>query len=142
MVLDDDWFEQERLHRAAADGDIAEMQRLVAAGYDLHKFDDLQYTPLHYTVLEDRYKAAEWLIEVGTAIDIHNPELIGETPLGLAVRRDYPEMVELLLKHGADPDIKGWMANTARSRADHRKDDEGRAISALIRKYKPASQPT
>jgi len=138
LDLDDDWFEQERLHSAAAEGDIAEMQRLVAAGYDLHKFDDLQYTRLHHAVPEDRYKAAEWLIEAGTDIDIHNPELIGDTPLGLAVRRDYPEMVELLLRHGADPDIKGWMANTARSRADRRKDDEGRQIAALIRGFRPA----
>ncbi len=142
MALDDDWYEQERLHRAAADGDIAEMQRLVAAGYDLHKFDDLQYTPLHYAVLEDRYKAAEWLIEAGTAVDVHNAELIGETPLGLAVQRDYPEMVELLLRHGADPDIRGWMANTARSRAERRKDEEGQQMAALIRKHRPVARPT
>ena len=142
MALDDDWFEQERLHRAAAEGDIAEMQRLVTAGYDLHRFDDLQYTPLHYAVLEDRYKAAEWLIEAGTAIDIHNPELIGETPLGLAVQHDYPEMVELLLRHGADPDIKGWMANTARSRAERRKDEEGQQMAALIRQHRPVARST
>lgn len=142
MALDDDWYEQERLHRAAADGDIAEMKRLVAGGCDLHKFDDLQYTPLHHAVLEDRYKAAEWLIDAGTAIDVHNPELIGETPLGLAVQRDYPEMVELLLRRGADPDIRGWMANTARSRAERRKDEDGQQMAALIRQHRPIPRST
>jgi ankyrin repeat protein len=137
LALDDDWFEQERLHRAAAEGDIDEMQRLVAAGYDLHKFDDLQYTPLHYAVAEDRYKAAQWLIEAGSGIDANDEEMIGETPLCIAAQRDYPEMVELLLRHGADPDITGWMGNTARSRADRRKDEEGRQIAALIRRYRP-----
>jgi ankyrin repeat protein len=46
----DDWFEAERLHRAAADGDVAQMESLVAAGSDINVFDELSRTPLHYAV--------------------------------------------------------------------------------------------
>ena len=79
----DDWFEAERLHRAANEGDIAEMARLVASGYDVNLFDDLSRTPLHYAVEGEHYKAAEWLLKNGAAVNANEEELIGETPLCL-----------------------------------------------------------
>lgn len=135
---DDDWFERERLHRAAADGDQEELRRLVAAGgHPLDAFDDLGRTPLHYAVEGEHYRAADWLIQQGASVNAHDEATIGETPLSLAVQRDCPEMVELLLAHGADPDITGWMGNTARMRAQRRKDDDGKAIAALVQRYQP-----
>ena len=114
---DDNWFENERLHRAAAEGDLVEMRRLLACGYKLDVFDDLGHTPLHCAVKGEHYKAAEWLLREGANVDAHDEAKIGETPLGLAARGEYPQIVELLLKSGANPDITGWMAHTARSRA-------------------------
>jgi ankyrin repeat protein len=135
---DEDWFERERLHRAAAHGDQEEMRRLVAAGgHELDAFDDLGRTPLHYAVEGEHYRVAEWLIQQGANVNSHDEATIGETPLALAVQRDYPEMVELLLAHGADPDITGWMGNTARMRAQRRKDDDGKAIAVLVQRYQP-----
>lgn len=134
----EDFFEVERLHRAAADGDIGEMQRLVNSGYSLELFDDLGRAPLHYAVEGQHYKAVEWLLAAGANVNSHDEEHIGETPLCYAAQSDYPEMVELLLRKGADPDITGWMANTARTRAAKRNDDEGMKISALIEHYKPS----
>lgn len=137
MPIDENWFENERLHRAAADGDLEEMRNLVAAGYRLDIFDDLGYAPLHYAVKGEHYKAAEWLIQQGASVNANDEATIGETPLALAVTRDYPEMAELLLRNGADPDITGWMANTARSRAERRKDEDGKKIASLIQQYRP-----
>lgn len=135
---DDDWFERERLHRAAADGDQEELRRLVAAGdHGLNAFDELGRTPLHYAVEGEHYRAAEWLIQQGANVNAHDEATIGEAPLSLAVRRDYPQMVELLLAHGADPDITGWMGNTARMRAQRRKDEDGKAIAALVQRSQP-----
>jgi ankyrin repeat protein len=71
-------------------------------------------------------------------VNSHDEEHIGETPLCYAAQSDYPELVELLLRKGADPDITGWMAITARIRAARRNDDEGKKISALIEHYKPS----
>ncbi|MBS0370118.1 MAG: ankyrin repeat domain-containing protein [Proteobacteria bacterium] len=137
-----DFFEVERLHRAAAEGDIQEMQRLVECGYSLEFFDDLGRAPLHYAVEGQHYKAVEWLITAGANVNSNDEEHIGETPLCYAVQSGYPDLVELLLRNGADPDITGWMANTARIRAAKRKDDEGKKISALLERYKPSTPDT
>ena len=134
----EDWFEAERLHRAAQQGDIGEMTVLVAAGFKLSEFDDLSMTTLHYAVEGEHYKAVLWLLEAGAEIDAHQEDLIGETALCQASRKSYPELIELLLKHGADPDVPGWMQQSARIRAHARRDEEGRKISALIEKYKPS----
>ncbi|WP_067272842.1 ankyrin repeat domain-containing protein [Mitsuaria sp. 7] len=132
----DDWFEAERLHRAAHEGDITEMKRLIAQGYDVNLFDDLGNTPLHEAVRADRYRVAEWLLDHGASVNANEAERIGETPLCFAVQRGYPEMVALLLKRGADPDINGWMGLTARIRAQKRADDEGREMSAMMAKVR------
>lgn len=137
MPIDENWFENERLHRAAAEGDLQEMRRLFDVGYQLDRFDDLGRAPLHYAVECEHYKAAKWLIDQGADVNANDEVTIGETPLGLAVQRDYPELVELLLANGADPDITGWMANTARMRASRRKDEDGKKIALLIQKLRP-----
>jgi hypothetical protein len=96
-------------------------------------------SPRHH-VEGEHYKAAEWLLETGAQVDAHQEELIGETALCQAARQSYPELVELLPKHGANPDIPGWMQISARIRANSRKDEEGKEIAALIEKYAPSNE--
>jgi ankyrin repeat protein len=136
-AIRDDWFEAERFIRAAGEGDIAEMSRLASSGYDANLMDELSRSALHYAATEGQYLAATWLLQHGAEVNLHDEEMIGETALCLAVQLDYPEMVELLLQHGADPDISGWMQLTARIRAHRRKDEDGRKIAALIELYRP-----
>jgi ankyrin repeat protein len=137
-LLREDWFEAERLIRAAQDGLLEEVQRLAKEGIDLDLMDELGHAALHYAVMDERYRVAEWLLENGANVNLYLEGLIGETPLNLAARGNYPEVVELLLRHGADPDIPGWMMKTARIRAHERRDDEGRKIAALIEEFKPS----
>jgi ankyrin repeat protein len=133
----EDWFEAEQLIRAAQDGDLLAVQQLAASGFDVNLMDELSKAALHYSVEGEHYKVAQWLIENGADVNLHDDEMIGETALSLAAQGDYPEIVELLLKHGADPDITGWMKQTARTRAHKRKDAEGKKIAGLIEQYKP-----
>ncbi|MDI3294556.1 ankyrin repeat domain-containing protein [Janthinobacterium tructae] len=134
-----DWFAREQLHRAARDGDLNEIRRLLDAGFSPWLFDDLSRTPLHYAVEGEHYRAVELLLQAGTPVNAHEEDRIGETPLSLAVQADYVEMVELLLRHGADPDIPGWMGLTARLRACKRKDAASRQIAALLERHARAS---
>ena len=67
VAIDENWFENERMHRAAAEGDVREMSRLYAAGRQLDRFDDRGRAPLHYAVEGEHYKAAEWLIQQGVS---------------------------------------------------------------------------
>lgn len=135
---DDDWYERERLHFAAAEGDLMEVQQLVGSGAPVGAFDDMRQTPLHYAAEREQYQVAAWLLEHGADVNAYDEKMIGETPLCLAVQTDYPELVELLLKHGANPDIRGWVGLTARVRAQRRADEKGRKIAALIEKFCPA----
>ena len=73
----------------------------------------------------------KWLLDAGAQADAHQEGLIGETALCQASRKSCPEVVELPLKYGADPDVPGWMQKGARIRAHARTDEEGKRILAL-----------
>lgn len=137
MGFTKDWYELERIHRAAQAGNLDEIKRLIREGANINAFDALSRTPLHYAVEKEHYLVAKWFLENGADVNANEEEHIGETPLSIAVQGNYPEMVELLLKYGANPDIPGWMALTARMRAQKRKDDDGMKISALLTKFCP-----
>ncbi|MET0322295.1 MAG: ankyrin repeat domain-containing protein [Duganella sp.] len=113
------------------------VEEMLAASecFDIDAFDDLSRAPLHYAVEGDSYQAAQLLLELGANVNRHEEELIGETPLSLAVQGEYPEIVELLMAHGADPDIQGWVGLTARIRAKKRRDDAGRHIAVIIESF-------
>jgi ankyrin repeat protein len=135
----DDWFEAERLHRAAEDGDMQEIERLILSGYDVNLFDDMGHTPLHRAVLGGQYKAVQQLLRQGANVNANDEATIGETPLALAVQGEHEGLVCLLLASGANPDITGWMGLTARDRAGRRTDAAGRKISEALARCAPKS---
>ncbi|WP_091873915.1 MULTISPECIES: ankyrin repeat domain-containing protein [Massilia] len=137
----DDWFEAERLHRAAEDGDLQEIARLILSGYDVNLFDDMGHTPMHRAVLGGQNDAVQVLLRQGADVNANDHATIGETPLGLAVQGEHSGLVRLLLESGADPDITGWMGLTARMRADHRTDATGRDIREALARRSPKSGP-
>jgi ankyrin repeat protein len=103
--------------------------------------DDMERTPLHHAAEAGQCEAAAWLLARGADVNAHQEDRIGETPLSLAVRKTHPEMIELLLRNGADPDIPGWMCITARDRALERKRPAGLRMQALIARYAPTVKP-
>ena len=65
-------------------------------------------------------------------MNAYDEEKAGETALGVAAHGEYPEIVGLLLRHAASPDIPGCMGVTARERAKSRSDEDGQKIFALF----------
>ena len=129
------WFEKEKLHFAATDGDLEEAEKCVEEGFDVNAFDEgLSLTPLHYAVRGEHLKVAEYLLSVGADVNAHDEVAIGETPLGDVAAGCSYEMAELLVKAGADPTIKGWMQITALYRASQRKTEEGERVHKLLLK--------
>ena len=130
---DDDCFEQEKLHYAARNGNLAEVKRLVAEGQDLGLFDrDLSFTPLHYAASERHLEIARYLLEHGADANAREEEKIGDTPLGAVAATCSYEMAELLIGFGANPTIPGWMGLSALHRAEQRKSDTGIRVYALL----------
>ena len=125
----DDWFDRERLHRAAEEGDLPEVERLVSMGSAFERFDDISFTPLHYAVRGEQYKVAQLLLSKGADVNAHESEKAGDTPLAEATRGKCPEMVELLLKNGADPDVPAASAGRRDIRRAH--DDDLSHAGAL-----------
>jgi ankyrin repeat protein len=135
----EDWYEAERLHRAAEEGNIQEIERLILSGYDINLFDDIGQTPLHRAVLSGQHEAVQVLLRQGADVNANDDATIGETALALAVQGEFSGLVSLLLESGADPDITGWMGLTARDRAARRTDAMGREISQALARYSPES---
>jgi ankyrin repeat protein len=133
----DDWYERERLHFAAQDGDFELVETLVKMGYPINAFDEISMTPLHYAVLNEHEDVAAFLMRSGADVNAHEEQKIGNTPLRNAADRISLRMATLLIDGGADPTIPGWMQLTAVHVAEKRarkqsSAEEGKAVFELL----------
>ncbi len=83
---------------AAAQGDINELRRLVAAGVDLNKGDYDGRTGLHLAASEGRLDAIKFFI--AKRVNLSPKDRFGGTPLIDARRGDHKQVIALLEKSG------------------------------------------
>ena len=103
------WRGQTALMWAAAEGHVAVVARLVAAGADVDVRSDAGgFTPLAFAVRAGHGAAFEALVEAGADVDLALPD--GTSPLHLAVINAQYDVALQLLEHGADPAAAepGW----------------------------------
>ena len=109
------------IHDATRKGDESKVISLLKSDPDLvSSRDKFGNTPLHIAALHDQLKIAELLVANGADVNAQNnpdarevkaasyydKKAFGETPLSLALLSfHHKEMVELLLSHGADPNV-------------------------------------
>ena len=122
MAFRDDWFPAEKLHRAAAAGDLERARELIREGADLDAFDDIGYTPLHHAAKNQHVALIELLLDAGADINAREEETNSDTAVSVAAADSSPEVVKLLLERGADPAIPGWMGVDSNYRAGQRRD--------------------
>lgn len=79
---------------------------------DLYTKDITGITPLHRACVYNFFYAVKILCTKMTFVDMFNPSK-KETPLMTAVKNGYTNIVELLLKAGADVNVKNCEDNTA-----------------------------
>jgi glutaminase len=89
---------------AAAEGDVAEMRRLVARGINPDVGDYDGRTALHLAACEGRVAAVRYLIELG--VNLNSVDRWGNTPLDDAIREDqskdsHKPIIAMLSEHGA-----------------------------------------
>ena len=121
----DNWFERERLHRAAQAGDLLAVQNLLGRDHPVSAFDELGKTPLHYAVLAGNTSLVNYLLRHGADINARDERVIGDTPLAEAASTCSLPMARLLVAAGADPTVRGWMQLNAVDRAKRRRQEEG-----------------
>ena len=88
---------------ASQNGFFDIVKLLVENGADVNLTKD-GYTPLYRAVQEERYNIAQYLID--KSADINYVQANGLTSLFYAVYKNWPKMVNLLIKNNADQQIK------------------------------------
>ncbi len=99
------------LHWATYRDDVAMVARLIAAGADVNRASRYGATPLSLACVAANPAIVEPLLDVGAY-----PNLVaaGEPPLLTCARTGRVETVELLLAHGANPNVTDdWKGQTA-----------------------------
>lgn len=90
------------LNRAAAYGHLGVVDLLLAAGADPNAADKYRWTPLHSAL--HNYRVVRALIKAGS--DVNALDCHGRSPLLKAVRGAPSPVFKLLLKRGADPNVR------------------------------------
>jgi ankyrin repeat protein len=107
------------LHAAAANGDVAEIERLIAAGERPDIQDSSSRTPLHVAVYRKHYAAARALLRLGAnpnALDAQRYDIVTIAAAGNDI-----EMLKLALEGGASArNITTFTDGTALGTASHR----------------------
>lgn len=131
------------LHRAAGNGDLLEVKKLVENGADIYAVDSrMGYSVLHKAVYSGNPEVVHYLIEKGALINLQNPGN-GDTPLLDALffkkKAHGKEIIDLLLKAGASLAVKTRAGYTALEAAKILKDQEAvqQIKEEMTRRYTP-----
>lgn len=90
----------EQIIKAASDGDLDTVKKLVEQGVDVNSRDNGQWTPLIIAAQNGHLNVVQYLIEKGADVNAENAYT--ETALCLAKSERHEEIVEYLIGNGAD----------------------------------------
>jgi ankyrin repeat protein len=118
VLCERDEFGRSAIHYAAANGDAAEVERLLACGADPGEADAVEFTPLHFAAQEQHPAVVAVLLRAGA--DIRARDRWGNTPLWRAVFTAHGDVVtsSTLLAGGADPDEQNYTGISPRRLAE------------------------
>jgi ankyrin repeat protein len=91
------------LHRAAWNGDLGQVQRLIVRGALVNAEDTGGGTALHEAALQGHKDVAEVLVCCGARMDSMDNR--GRTPVMVAMERDHRAVVEYFVRAGAVVDL-------------------------------------
>ena len=92
------------LERAAEDGDINEVKRLISKGADVNKGNAIGFTPLISASYKGHLDIVTYLVEECQA-DVNKVDKENESPLALACSGQHFAVIDYLYKRGADVNV-------------------------------------
>ena len=125
-----------RLHEAVLAGDVDELKSALAAGADVNARDSSGLTPLMQAANQGYVLMVEQIL-TAPKVDIDARAADGATALFIAAVHGHKEIIEILMKAGADVNIPGPKGKSAVELA---KTHYGEPTSENIRKHEPAIQ--
>ncbi|MET0536257.1 MAG: ankyrin repeat domain-containing protein [Steroidobacter sp.] len=120
------------LHAAAWNGDVAQIESLIAGGADVNSTSSFGTTPLHSAAVRNQLQAVKALLQRGARVDARDG--LGRTPLFAALQLGVSRpVIEALLDAGASADAKD---NSGKTPVDVAWTDELRTLlkQHLVRK--------
>ena len=118
------------LLKAAQNGDVSAVKKLLAGGADITCQDEeWAGTPLHWAAFKGHSKVVSLLLDKGADVNATNKD--GRTALFMAAGFNHRQVVEILLRHKADRGIRDKNGRTALDWDERKKD---RAIVKLLKK--------
>ncbi|XP_054722533.1 ankyrin repeat and protein kinase domain-containing protein 1-like [Uloborus diversus] len=105
-----DWLRQTALHRAALSGDTERIRALLDGGMDTRARDRNGNMPLNLALYNGKEAAAELLVKADCITDVVDNEWC--TPLHVAARMGFVNVVRILLAGGADAGAKDMAERT------------------------------
>lgn len=89
-----DWFQ------IVSDGDLPEVQQMIASGQDINAKDEEGFTALMLAVMDEQFELTKLLLASGADVNVVDSD--GDTPLISAVMSRNTTILQVLLEHGAD----------------------------------------
>jgi uncharacterized protein len=107
-----------RLHYAALEGTVEEVERCLAGGDDVAAVDRQGYTALHFACQQNRDDVVAVLLAADAPVDV--VDAWGNTPLWCAVFSAHgsPVIARWLVAGGADPDRENFSGVCPRALAE------------------------
>ncbi|XP_073329203.1 ankyrin repeat and SOCS box protein 9-like [Pagrus major] len=91
------------IHRAAAKGHPECIEPLVQHGADVDQYIDQSGFPLHVACSNQHLSTVRKLLQLGASV---NSSVSGDSPLHIAARLSSPDLVSVLLDHGANGSLR------------------------------------
>jgi len=103
-----------RLVKAAGEGDTASVLRLLRQGAKINAVNSDGWTALENAVVEGKIEAVRLLLDKGAKIEVGGA--MSYSPLTLAAEKGYVEIVKLLLDKGANIEARNGAGRCRRQR--------------------------
>ena len=120
------------LVRLAGKGDTKAVEQLLRQGEDPDSRDELGMTALHCAAKKGYTSIVALLIGYNASVDARAMSWKGEAPIHYAVKYGQAVVLEMLLKHGADPNIR---TQDGKRPMDYASVHQQKSCTALLGKF-------